>query len=92
MRGSNADLLATLAAARTPNRMGKSVKAANLNHALRRTCGRTAWAHGVPIETISYMLGHEDTTSTRRYLALNLEDVRSVISVLNEVFPSAVGA
>lgn len=67
-------------------------KAANLNHALRRTCGRTAWAHGVPIEKISYMLGHEDTRTTRRYLALNLEDVRSVISVLNEVFPAAVGA
>ena len=64
-------------------------KAANLNHALRRTCGRTAWAHGVPIEKISYMLGHEDTRTTRRYLALNLEDMRSVISVLNEVFPAA---
>ncbi|MGH9918102.1 MAG: tyrosine-type recombinase/integrase [Nitrososphaerales archaeon] len=63
-------------------------KAANLNHALRRTCGRTAWVHGVPIEKISYMLGHEDTRTTRRYLALNLEDVRSVIAVLNEVFPS----
>jgi len=64
-------------------------KASNLNHALRRTCGRTAWAHGVPIEKISYMLGHEDTRTTRRYLALNLEDMRSVISVLNEVFPAA---
>ena len=63
-------------------------KVANLNHALRRTCGRTAWMHGVPIEKISYMMGHEDTRTTRRYLALNLEDVRSVISVLNEVFPS----
>lgn len=63
-------------------------KAANLNHALRRTCGRTAWAHGVPIEKISYMMGHEDTRTTRKYLALNLEDVRSVISVLNEVFPA----
>ncbi|MFZ0891907.1 MAG: site-specific integrase [Thermoplasmata archaeon] len=67
-------------------------KAANLNRALRRTCGRTAWVHGVPIEKISYMLGHEDTRTTRRYLALNLEDVRSVIAVLNEVFPSARGA
>jgi integrase len=61
----------------------------NLNHALRRTCGRVAWLHGVPLEKISYLLGHEDTRTTRKYLALNLEDVRSVIGVLDAVFPSA---
>ena len=61
----------------------------NLNHALRRTCGRVAWLHGVPLEKISFLLGHEDTRTTRKYLALNLEDVRSVIGVLDAVFPCA---
>lgn len=64
-------------------------KAWNLNHALRRTCGRVAWLHGVPLEKISYLLGHEDTRTTRKYLALNLDDVRSVIDVLGTVFPTA---
>lgn len=63
-------------------------RAWNLNHALRRTCGRVAWLHGVPLEKISYLLGHEDTRTTRKYLALGIEDVRSVIGVLDAVFPS----
>jgi integrase len=60
----------------------------NPNHVLRRTCGRVAWLHGVTLEKIGYLLGHENTRATRKYLALNLEDVRSVIDVLGTVFPA----
>lgn len=56
-------------------------------HTMRRTCGRNLWliedAHGrriVPIETISEYLGHSSTDTTRRYLGINLSDMRQALS------------
>lgn len=43
-------------------------------HTLRRTWGRTLWRLNVPLETISDMMGHESTTTTRMYLGITLED------------------
>jgi integrase/recombinase XerD len=60
----------------------------NLNHALRRTFGRSLWDEGVPIEKIAYLMGHDDTRTTIRYLGLDQEDARSAMAVLNRAFPA----
>jgi integrase len=49
-------------------------------HTLRRTFGRNLWLRGIPIETISELLGHASTDMTRLYLGLNLTDMRKAIS------------
>ena len=64
----------------------------NLNHALRRTFGKTLWRNGVPIEKISELMGHEDTRTTRHYLALNQDDMTEAMRVLNRVLPARGGA
>lgn len=58
----------------------------NLNHSLRRTFGRTLWEEGVPIELVSQIMGHAETRMTRRYLALDLNDMVSAIDRLDRVF------
>lgn len=45
------------------------------NHTLRRTFGRTMFHAGVAIETIALIMGHEDTSTTLRYLGLNMDDM-----------------
>ena len=50
------------------------------HHTLRRTFGRNLWLRGIPIETISELLGHVSTDMTRLYLGLNLTDMRKAIS------------
>jgi integrase len=59
------------------------------NHTLRRTYGRTLWLAGVPLETISSLMGHEDTKTTTQYLGLNMDDKESAMRKLAE-FESAV--
>lgn len=59
----------------------------NLNHALRRTFGRTLWTKGVPLEVVSDLLGHQDTKTTIRYLALRRDDMISAMRVLDRVLP-----
>lgn len=59
----------------------------NLNHALRRTFGRTLWTKGVPLEVISDLLGHQDTKTTIRYLALRKDDMVSAMRVLDQALP-----
>jgi len=49
-------------------------------HTLRRTFGRNLWLRGIPIETISELMGHASTDMTRLYLGLNLSDMRKAIS------------
>jgi integrase len=49
-------------------------------HTLRRTFGRNLWLRGIPIETISELMGHESTQVTKMYLGLNLSDMRKAIS------------
>jgi integrase len=49
-------------------------------HTLRRTFGRNLWLRGIPIETISELMGHSSTDMTRLYLGLNLSDMRKAIS------------
>lgn len=59
----------------------------NLIHALRRTFGRTLWKKGVPLEVIAQLMGHEDTVTTKRYLALDTDDMAQAMSLLDQVFP-----
>lgn len=49
-------------------------------HTMRRTFGRILWLKGVVIETISEILGHSSTDMTRRYLGLNLSDMRAALA------------
>lgn len=49
-------------------------------HTLRRSFGRNLWLRGIPIETISELLGHSSTDMTRLYLGLNITDMRKAIS------------
>ena len=64
-------------------------RAWNLHHALRRTCGRTMWKNGVPIETVSKILGHADVRMTMRYLAIDQDDMAQAMEVLGRVLPGA---
>ena len=64
-------------------------RAWNLHHALRRTCGRTLWKNGVPIETVSKILGHADVRVTTRYLAIDQDDMAQAMEVLGRVLPGA---
>lgn len=51
-------------------------------HTLRRTFGRNLWLRGVPLETISELLGHSSTDMTRLYIGINLVDMRRAIAEL----------
>ncbi len=45
------------------------------HHTLRRTGGRKLWIAGVPLETVSGILGHESVDMTIRYLGINISDM-----------------
>lgn len=47
-------------------------------HAFRRTFGITLYRNGVDIFTISRLLGHSQIEVTKRYLAINNDDLRAV--------------
>lgn len=48
-------------------------------HDLRRTWARTAWEVGIPTETISLILGHNDTKTTLRYIGVHAEHAREAM-------------
>ncbi len=45
------------------------------HHTLRWTGGRKLWVAGVPLETISEILGHASLDMTIRYLGINVSDM-----------------
>ncbi len=45
------------------------------HHTLRRTGGRKLWIAGVPVETVSEILGHASVDMTIRYLGINISDM-----------------
>lgn len=51
------------------------------NHTLRRTFGRTMFHSGVPVPTISKLLGHESTDQTLEYIGINLDDMSSAMQL-----------
>lgn len=58
--------------------IGKSAGVENCHpHRFRRTCATSALNHGMPIEQVSKMLGHEQLSTTQIYLDLNEETLAS---------------
>ena len=53
------------------------------SHTLRRTFGRTMYRAGVPVATISKILGHEDTAMTLRYIGVDMDDMTSAMNLFN---------
>lgn len=53
------------------------------SHTLRRTFGRTMYRSGVPVATISKILGHEDTAMTLRYIGVDMDDMTSAMKQFN---------
>jgi len=51
------------------------------NHTLRRTFGRTLYHAGADIESISKILGHDDIVTTLKYLGVNMDDMKSAMSL-----------
>lgn len=51
------------------------------NHTLRRTFGRIMYRSGVPVATISKLLGHEDTVTTLRYIGVDMDDMTSAMTL-----------
>jgi site-specific recombinase XerD len=58
-------------------RVGDDAGVSNCHpHRFRRTCATSAMEHGMPIEYVSRMLGHESLETTRIYLDLNDNDMK----------------
>ncbi len=49
-------------------------------HTMRRSFGRNLWLLGVPIETISELLGHSSIDMTRKYLGIDQSDMRQALA------------
>ena len=59
------------------NKLGKRAEVENTYpHRFRRTCATMALRHGMPIEQVSKMLGHEQLDTTQIYLDLSDEDLK----------------
>lgn len=52
------------------------------NHTLRRTFGRELHRSGVSLPVIARILGHESTTTTMKYLGLDLDDMADAMQLL----------
>jgi len=50
------------------------------SHTLRRSFGRNLWLKGVDILTISELMGHSSVDMTRRYLGLNISDMKNALT------------
>ena len=62
----------------TIQRIGDDAGVKNCHpHRFRRTCATTALNHGMPIELVSKMLGHESLDTTMIYLDLTDEDLKN---------------
>ena len=55
-------------------------------HDLRRTFASILYSKGVPLLTISKLLGHRSVQTTERYLNVKLEEKRQAVEVLGEAF------
>lgn len=51
------------------------------SHTLRRTFGRLMYRSGVPVATISKLLGHEDTSTTLLYIGVDFDDMSSAMTI-----------
>lgn len=59
-------------------RLGNKAGVAGVHtHRFRRTCATQALRHGMPIEYVSLMLGHESISTTQIYLDLREDDLKA---------------
>jgi len=90
-RGRNPDLLLGFGKARAEDLLDQLEESSGVEicgfHTLRRTCGRQWWLakddSGRPMvetEVISELLGHKDTSMTRVYLGIDLQDMRKAMA------------
>ena len=56
------------------------------NHTLRRTCARMWYRAGVPLATISSLLGHADVKTTVKYLGLTMDDLNNGATLYDRYF------
>jgi site-specific recombinase XerD len=54
-------------------------------HTMRRSCATILYKKGVPLYTISKILGHSSTDITLRYIGLDETDIRNGLSVLKDM-------
>ena len=54
------------------------------NHTLRRTYGRTLYHSCVDIVTISHILGHDNISTTMKYLGINKDDQDKAVRIHSE--------
>ncbi len=64
----------------------RAVERSVSNHTLRRTCARMWYRAGVPLATISSLLGHTDVKTTIKYLGLTLDDLSNGASLYDAYF------
>ncbi len=59
-------------------------------HDLRRTFASMLYSKGIPLLTVSKLLGHRSVKTTERYLGVKLEEKRQAVAVLGEEWGQAV--
>lgn len=61
-------------------------------HSIRHTFASTLYRSGVPLLTVSKLLGHRSVKTTERYLGVRLEEKRQAVAVLSEAWGQAVSS
>lgn len=59
-------------------------------HDMRRTFASTLYRSGVPLLTVSKLLGHRSVKTTERYLGVKLEEKRQAVEVLGAAWGEAI--
>ena len=52
-------------------------------HTFRRSGARFLWEDGIPVETISAILGHSDTKTTMRYIGVDVHHMAAALEDFN---------
>jgi integrase len=55
---------------------------------MRRSCATILYKKGVPLYTISKILGHSTSDITLRYIGIDEKDIRDGLDVLKEITDS----
>ena len=60
------------------NKLGKSCNVNHVHpHKFRRTCTTNLIRHGMPIQEVAAILGHEKLDTTMQYVILDKSDIRN---------------
>jgi integrase/recombinase XerD len=65
------------------NLISNECKIAFTPHSLRRTLATNLHLHGVPIEAIQRILGHENITTTQSYISMNIDKETGIQHAVN---------